>query len=106
VLDATVAFTASGSATLTAVLQASDDSAFGSGVSDVITTGAIPKATLVAGYRVFIPVPPGRWGRYWRVNYTVATGPMTAGKMLAGFVDAASTAGQTAYASGLNMGGF
>lgn len=70
---------ASGSATVTFSVQDSDDN---STFADIVSTAAIGKATLVAGYQVLIPMPP-RHRRYVRVNYTVATGPLTEGKFSA-----------------------
>lgn len=76
------AATASGSATVTFSIQ---DSADNSTFTDVYATAAIAKATLVAGYQVLIPVPY-KLRRYMRVYYTVATGPLTAGKFSAQLV--------------------
>jgi hypothetical protein len=78
------AFTASGSATLTITLEVDDNTSFSS-AKTVYTSGAVAKATLVAGYRLPIRyVPKGADERYLRLNYTVATGPMTAGTITAG----------------------
>jgi hypothetical protein len=71
--------TAAGAATVTFAIQ---DSADNSSFADVSVTAAIAKATLVAGYQIVIPMPP-KLRRYCRVNYTVATGPLTAGKFSA-----------------------
>lgn len=71
------AATAAGAATVTFALQ---DSADNSSFADIFTTGAIGKATLVAGYIVFTIAIPPTIRRYLRINYTVATGPLTAGK--------------------------
>lgn len=73
------AATASGSATVTFSVQ---DSADNSTFADVAVTAAIGKATLVAGYQHVIPMPT-KLRRYCRVYYTVATGPLTAGKFSA-----------------------
>lgn len=73
------AVTATGAATVTFALQ---DSADNSSWADVLVSAAIGKATLVAGYQYVIPMPP-KLRRYCRVNYTVATGPLTAGKFSA-----------------------
>lgn len=73
------AATAAGAATVTVAVQ---DSADNSSFSDVAVTAAIGKATLVAGYQHVIPMPT-KLRRYCRVNYTVATGPLTAGKFSA-----------------------
>jgi len=70
------AATAAGSATVTFSLQ---DSADNSSFADVAVTAAIGKATLVAGYQHVIPLPT-KLRRYLRAYYTVATGPLTAGK--------------------------
>jgi hypothetical protein len=76
------AATASGAATVTFSLQ---DSADNSSFADVAVTVAIGKATLVAGYQHVIPLPT-RLRRYIRAYYTVATGPLTAGKFSAQIV--------------------
>ena len=73
---------ASGAATVTFSVQ---DSADNSTFADVAVTAAIPKATLVAGYQHVIPLPT-KMRRYCRVNYTVGTGPLTAGKFSAQIV--------------------
>lgn len=70
---------ASGAATVTVSVQ---DSADNSSFADVAVTAAIGKATLVAGYQIVIPMPV-KLRRYCRVYYTVATGPLTAGKFSA-----------------------
>lgn len=78
------AFTAAGAATLTVALQVDDNEAFGT-PKTVWTSEAFALAALKPG-KVVIPeyIPRGTDERYMRVNYTVATGPMTAGKVTAG----------------------
>ena len=71
--------TAAGAATVTFAVQDSADNAT---FADVAVSTAIGKATLVAGYQHVIPMPT-KLRRYCRVNYTVATGPLTAGKFSA-----------------------
>lgn len=79
------AVTASGAATVVFALQTDDNSGFSS-ATDLFATAAIGKATLVAGYvAVKIKLPRGI-ERFLRVNYTVATGPLTAGKFTAAIV--------------------
>ena len=73
------AATAAGAATVTFAVQ---DSADNSTFADVAVTAAIGKATLVAGFQHVIAMPT-KHRRYVRVNYTVATGPLTAGKFSA-----------------------
>lgn len=77
-------FTAVGAATLTVALQVDDNSGFAS-AKTVWTSAAIALADLAPG-DVIIPeyVQRGTDERYLRLNYTVATGPMTAGKITAG----------------------
>ena len=83
-IQVTEQFTAAGAGTLTVALQVDSDEAFGS-AKTVWTSPAIAKATLAPGY-VIVPeyIPRGTDERYMRLNYTVATGPMTAGKVVAG----------------------
>lgn len=79
---------AAGAATLTVELQTDDNEAFTS-PKTVFTSGAIPKATLIAGYVFPLDFfPRGTDERFARLNYTVGTGPLTAGKITAGVVAA------------------
>lgn len=71
--------TAAGAATVTFAVQ---DSANGTDFADVAVTAAIGKADLGLGKQVVIPMPV-KHRRYVRVNYTVGTGPLTAGKFSA-----------------------
>lgn len=73
------AVTADGAATVQFEIQTSADEAFGS-YDTLAITGAIGKATLVAGYRPLSFQLPLGVKRYLRAYYTVATGPLTAGK--------------------------
>jgi hypothetical protein len=51
-----------------------------------MTSLATPKANLVQGYDVFaVPIPPN-CKQFLRVYYTVANGPLTAGKFTAALV--------------------
>ncbi len=70
---------ASGSATVAFALQTADDAAFGSATT-LWSSAATGKATLVAGYSVARFKLPIGMKRYARVYYTVASGPLTAGK--------------------------
>lgn len=74
--------TAAGAATVTFSVQ---DSADNSSFADVAVTAAIGKAALPAGAQVLIPMPVVH-RRYVRAYYTVATGPLTAGKFSAQIV--------------------
>lgn len=70
------AATASGAATVQFALQ---DSADGISFADVASTQAVPVAALKAGAQ-FVIIMPVQHRRYVRINYAVATGPLTAGK--------------------------
>lgn len=67
-------------------------------------TDAIPKANLVQGNQLTIPVPRSfinKLGkRYFGLQYTVGTGPLTAGIFSAGVVIDAVDSGQKNYPSG------
>lgn len=78
------AFAATGAGTLTFSLEVDDNEAFAS-PKTVWSSRAIGKAELVPGF-VVVPefVTRGTNERYMRLYYTVATGPMTAGKITAG----------------------
>lgn len=88
-VDTTV--TADGAATVTFALQTCDAEAFGSNVETLYTTAAIGKAALLADSHVFmVDIGAMKLKRYVRGYYTVATGPLTAGKFdlyLAGAID-------------------
>lgn len=74
------AVTASGSATVTFELGVADDTS-GTNFTALWTSSAIPKATLVLGYKIAdLAIPDGGARRYLIGRYTVATGPLTAGK--------------------------
>jgi hypothetical protein len=75
--------TASGAATVTFSLQ---DSADNSTFADVQASAAIGKADLTAGKQPVLFKLPHGLRRYVRVYYTVATGPLTAGKFSAQIV--------------------
>ena len=79
-VDETV--TAAGAATVVFSIQ---DSADNSAFADIIALPAIGKAALAIGAQVTIPMPKLH-RRYVRVNYTVGTGPLTAGRFSAQFV--------------------
>jgi len=85
-ISVSVAATAAGAATVDFSIEKAGASDF-SDKETVVSSGAIAKADLVAGKQIFIPLPPGLDGRYFRVYYTVATGPLTAGKFSAQIVE-------------------
>lgn len=74
------AFTAAGAATMTVALQ---DSADNTTFADVLVSPAIAVASLTAGFEALRVRVPATTRRYIALNYTVATGPMTAGALTA-----------------------
>lgn len=100
-----VAATAAGAATVTFQVISSAAAALTS-PTIIVQTDAIPKATLVAGFKLQLPIaraPLTALGqRYLGVQYTVATGPLTAGSFSAGVViDYADV--QKSYPSGFTV---
>ncbi len=96
----TEAATAAGAATVTFTFETDDNSGFSSAATLAATT-AIGKASLTAGTEVLrVKVPLGV-ERYLRMNYTVATGPLTAGKFTAFLAEERQA--NTAYASGFTV---
>lgn len=86
-VQVTTTAASSGSTTVAFSLQCDDNTSFSS-AKTVIDSGAIAKATLVAGYQMFIPIPPGCDEQYVRLYYTVGTANMTAGAFTAAIVQA------------------
>ena len=84
-IQVTTAFTAGGAATMTTVLETDDNSAMSSS-EDLWDSGAIAVATLVAGYTFGIRYMPRTNQQYLGLVFTIATGPMTAGALIAGIV--------------------
>lgn len=73
--------TADGAATLNVQLQTSPDNSTWTTIYD---SGALALAALTAGKRLFSAKVPAGVQRYLRVNYTVGTGPLTAGAFTSG----------------------
>lgn len=93
VAQVTADFAAAGAATLSLALQVDDNSGFTS-PKTVHTTAAVPVADLKAGYQMPLDwVPFGTNERYLRLNYTVSTGPFTAGTITAGVTTGKNTNG-------------
>ncbi len=59
---------------------------------------AVPKASLVAGTEILRVAVPHGTDRYVRLFYTVAVGPLTAGKFTSGLIPLRQA--NVAYASG------
>lgn len=75
-------FTAAGAATLTAALVSDSTANLATSPTTHATPlSAVPVASLVAGYKAAVKLPPGDYEQYLGIQYTVATGPFTAGKI-------------------------
>lgn len=76
---------------LSVAIQTDDDVAFGSATT-VITTNAVPVASLVEGFKFpLVYLPLGITERYMRLNYTVVGASATAGAVTAAIVSAVQT---------------
>lgn len=87
-LVVTALLASGGAATLTVELISADDAALTSNVVSHASTEAIPKASLVAGYKRTLAVPPRTnigADRYWGFRYTPATNDFTSGTLDAWF---------------------
>lgn len=88
------AFTAAGAATLQVQIKAAPDSSGSPGTYILLAqTDAIPKANLIAGAFIELPIPPmppqgetlppeearANLPRFYKLSYVVGTGPFTAG---------------------------
>ena len=83
-IQVTEAATAVGAATVQFAIEVDDNASFSS-AKVVAQSAAVGKADLVAGWQWNVQyIPKGVDERYMRVYYTVATGPLTAGKFTAG----------------------
>lgn len=82
VIQCDTAATAAGAATVQFSLESDSTADLATSATVHWQSAAIGKATLVAGYTVaVVPLPKGHnYERYLGVRYTVATGPLTAGK--------------------------
>jgi len=100
VILVTETVTAAGAATVTFTLETDDNAGFSS-TFVLASSGAMAKAVLTAGTEVLRVKVPLDAERYLRTNYTVATGPLTAGKFTA-FL-AHDRQASRAYASGFTV---
>ena len=73
--------TASGAATVNVQLQTSPDN---STWTTIASSGDLALSALVAGKRIVSQKVPSGVQKYLRVNYTVGTGPLTAGAFTSG----------------------
>lgn len=71
--------TSGGAATVDFRIRTDSASSLTSAPVDVVSTGAIAKATLIAGYQIRMRFPPATYKRYIGVNANIGTAVLTAG---------------------------
>ena len=82
VISVDTTFTAGGAATLTAALVSdSTVNLATSPTTHATPLNAVAVASLVAGTQYALKLPPGSYEQYLGIQWTVGTGPMTAGKI-------------------------
>ena len=80
VIQITTAVTSAGAATVAFQLVSDATSTISTSTQTIhVTSAAIGKATLVAGYEIVLPVPPGTYERYLGVQTVTGTAALTAG---------------------------
>jgi hypothetical protein len=94
VVVVTEAATAAGAATVTFTMETDDNISFSSATT-IYTSPAIAKTALTLGARAIGVKVPRYTERYLRLAYTVATGPLTAGKFTAGITLSGSISDET-----------
>lgn len=87
------AITSDGAATVAVSVIMADNSALSSNPVTIVSTGALAKATLVAGYRLFAMRLPLALKQYIGAKTTVATADLTGGKIDIVLVDGVDFAG-------------
>ena len=92
--------TAAGAATVDFQFVVDDNAALSS-PAIAISSGAIAKAILVAGFEIRMRIPVVDFERFIGMNFVVATGPLTTGKFTAGIVLTADK--QRNYPSGFSV---
>ena len=100
VILVTQSVTAAGAATVAFALETDDNAGFSTPVV-LANSGPIGKAALTAGTEVLRVKVPLEAERFLRTNYTVATGPLTAGTFTA--LLAHDRQASRAYASGFTV---
>lgn len=93
--------TSGGAATVDFRLRTAAAAALTSSPVDLIGTGAIAKATLVAGYQIKMRLPSGAYQKFIGVNANIGTAALTAGMFEAEIVK--NIAGNTKYAGGFSI---
>lgn len=93
--------TSGGSATVTFNLRTDSNANLTTSPVDLVASPAIPVATLVAGYQIFIPLPMATYKKYLGVNANIGTAVLTAGAFECDIVKDPQR--NAKYASGFNL---
>lgn len=92
------AVTAVGAATVTISIESDSTANLATSATVHATTAAIPKATLVLGYQLAIPLPTAKtYERYLGARFTIGTGPLTAGKFDVNIIRRRDVQGSPSY---------
>ena len=88
VLLVTTTFVSAGATTLDIDMVTDDLTGMASPIAlQKLVPTPIPKASLVQGFKLVVPMAPGAYEQFVALNYTVATGPFTAGNLTAFITD-------------------
>ena len=88
VLLVTTTFVSAGATTLDVDLVTDDLTGMASPATlQKLVPTPIPKASLVQGFKIVVPMRPGAYEQFIALNFTVATGPFTAGNLTAFVTD-------------------
>jgi len=93
--------TSGGAATVDFRLRTDSNANLTTSPVDLVGSGAIGKATLVAGYQIKLRVPSAAYKRYIGVNANIGTAALTAGAFHAAIVK--EIAGNTKYTIGYTL---
>jgi hypothetical protein len=101
VITVKTAVTSGGAATVDFRLRTDSAASLVSAPVDLVSSGAIAKATLVAGYQVKLKLPSATYKKYIGVNANIGTAVLTAGAFEAEIVK--DLQANTKYAGGFNL---
>lgn len=93
--------TSAGAATVDFRLRTDSAASLTSTPVDVVSSGAVPKATLVAGYQIFLKLPAATYQKYIGVDANIGTAVLTAGAFEAEIVKDIQK--NTKYAGGYSL---
>lgn len=101
VITVKTAVTSGGAATVDFRLRTDSNANLTTAPVDLVSSGAIAKATLVAGYQVFLKLPSATYKEFIGVNANIGTAVLTAGAFEADIVKDPQR--NTKYAGSFNL---